>query len=325
MNNSGMLKSSDGTEISDPYFPVELSKLQYAIPSEQSESLLFVNWRDALRHYAVVDVERKEVFAMVTEEYELVTNEEATEIGRECFKTVFERTNVKKMDLFNTIMPKSRSFCHMDFIHTEAKNDYFEKDPWTPFLRVTNSYNKTKLLQFDLGFCRGICRNGLIFGKESIVFKRSHSRSTDRQLRQQFILKRGTFAKLESEFRASLLTLNANPFPRGFMWPLVCKVFDIKRPDAATSDKSLQRFKQRRADVEELTERYFDDLGDTGYAALNVLTDYASRPPVEISPDSRVNHLQVASGIWMEDFSRRIRKSDFSFVDYLGSHLELAG
>ena len=223
---------------------------------------------------------------------------------------------------FNALIYMHR--CHMDFVHTEAEHDYFDNDPWTPFLRITNSYNKTKLLQFDLGFCRGICRNGLIFGKESIVFKRSHSRSTDKKLRMQFVLKRGTFKKLESEFRSSLETLHANPFPRGFMWPLICKVFDIKRPDDNTSAKSLERFKQRRAEVEKLTERYFEELGDTGYAALNVLTDYATRPPVEISPDSRVNHLQVASGIWMEDFSRRIQKPDFSFVDYLGSYLELA-
>ncbi|MDV6034409.1 MAG: DUF932 domain-containing protein [Phycisphaera sp. RhM] len=324
MSERDLITSFDGTKVADPFFPVELCKVQYAIPSEQVENSLKPTWRDASRHYAVVDVERKDVFAMVTQEYDLVTNEQATEIGRECFETVFELTDVKQMDLYNTVMPKTRSFCHMDFVHSKAQHDYFDNDPWTPFLRITNSYNKTKLLQFDLGFCRGVCRNGLIFGKESIVFKRSHSRSTEKKLRMQFALKRGTFAKLESEFRASLVTLNANPFPRGFMWPLVCKVFDIKRPSPSASAKTKDNFERRRAEVKKLTERYFDELGDTGYAALNVLTDYASRPPVEVSPDSRVNALQIASGIWMEDFSRRIGKPDFSFADYLGSHLDLA-
>jgi len=324
MSTEQTIKTFDGTEISDPFFPVELCKLQYAMPNEETQQPVIPDWRDASRHFAVVDVDRNDVFAVVTEEYDLVTNEEAAKIGRDCFMAVFERTDVEKMELYNTVMPKTRSFCHMDYVHTEAEQDYFDKDPWTPFLRITNSYNKTKLLQFDLGFCRGICRNGLIFGKENIVFKRSHSRSTEQKLRQQFILKRGTFAKLETEFRESLTTLNTNPFPRGFVWPLVCKIFDIKRPAVGSSRKSLENFKQRRSEVKKLTELYFNQLGDTGYAALNVLTDYATRPPVEVSPDSRVNALQIASGIWMEDFSRRITKADFSFADYLGPHLDLA-
>jgi len=324
MSTSQTIKTFEGTEISDPFFPVELCNLQYAMPNEKAQPSDAPDWRDAPRHFAVVDVDRNEVFAMVTEEYELVTNQEAANIGRDCFKAVFELTDVEKMQLFNTVMPKTRSFCHMDYVHTEGKHNYFENDPWTPFLRITNSYNKTKLLQFDLGFCRGICRNGLIFGKENIVFKRSHSRSTEQMLRMQFILKRGTFAKLETAFRESLKTLNASPFPRGFVWPLVCKIFDIKLPAVGSSRKSFENFEKRRSEVKKLTERYFNQLGDTGYAALNVLTDYATRPQVEVSPDSRVNALQIASGIWMEDFSRRITKPEFSFVDYLGPHLELA-
>lgn len=324
MNTEQKIKTFDGTMISDPFFRVELCNLQYAMPNEEMQHSVVPDWCDASRHFAVVDVGRNEVFAMVTEEYDLVTNEEAAVIGRDCFKAVFERTDVEKMELYNTVMPKTRSFCHMDYVHTEAKHDFFENDPWTPFLRITNSYNKTKLLQFDLGFCRGICRNGLIFGKENIVFKRSHSRSTEQKLRQHFILKRGTFAKLETEFRESLKTLNASPFPRGFVWPLVCKIFDIKLPVVGSSRKSFENFEKRRSEVKKLTERYFNQLGDTGYAALNVLTDYATRPPGEVSPDSRVNALQIASGIWMEDFSRRITTADFSFADYLGPHLELA-
>ena len=322
MNNRETITTFDGQEVRNPYFPVCLSRVQFSLPSSRESSS--EKWHAANRHFAVVDVQRNEVFAMVTEEYDLVTNEQALEVGRDCFRVVFELTEVDKMQLYNVIMPQSRSFCHMDFVHQDAEHDYFENDPWTPFLRITNSYNKTKLLQFDLGFCRGICRNGLIFGKENIIFKRSHSRSTEKHLREQFVLRRGTFAKLEKEFRESLKTLRVNPFPRGFVWPLVCKVFDIKIPSDTASAKTRENFDRRRSEVAALTAKYFDALGDNGYAALNVLTEYATRPPVEVSPDVRINALQIASGIWMEDFSRQIQRPTFSFVDYLGSHLELA-
>ncbi len=76
--------------------------------------------------------------------------------------------------------------------------------------------------------------------------------------------------------------------------------------------------------MKELVKQYFDELGDNGYAALNVLTDYASRPKHEIAPDSKVNAFQIASGIWMEDFARQIRNPDFSYRHYLVDYLHLA-
>ncbi len=146
------------------------------------------------KHFAVVDVNRNFVFAMVTKNYELITNEQAMTIGHECFQTVFEQTDVSEMKIYNTVMSKNRSICHVDYVHPKAQyNNYFEKESWTPFLRITNSYNRTRQLQFHLGFCAEDLPQRRHLWQDSITFKRDHSRSSDKKLKEQFILHRGTF------------------------------------------------------------------------------------------------------------------------------------
>lgn len=316
--------SFDGQKIDNPFFPVQLCPVLYRFSSAGELDELFVEHRPAPRHRAVVDVEKEYVFAMVTDEYKLVTNAQALELGRECFRTVFERVDVEDMELFNTIMPEKRSFCHMDLVHGEASYEYFDNDPWTPYLRVTNSYNRTKLLRFDVGFCRGACRNGLIFRPESIVFKRSHSHSAAEELKQQFQLQRGTFAEMEKAFVESLISLRHSRLPRGFMWPLFCKVFSVKQPDENSTPQGSQRFESLKKHVADLVAKYFDELGENSYSAMNVLTDYASHPKFEIGEKGRIHALQIASGIWIEDFSKEVKRRDFSIAEYLGPNLRLA-
>ena len=45
---------------------------------------------------------------------------------------------------------------------------------YIPYVRVTNSYNTTRALRFDVGLCRKICLNGVIFEAETIRFIFSH-------------------------------------------------------------------------------------------------------------------------------------------------------
>ncbi len=71
-------------------------------------------------------------------------------------------------------------------------------------------------------------------------------------------------------------------------------------------------------------EHYFDLLGENGYAALNVLTDFATRPPQGGFGFSRINTMQVRCGDWTEDFCSAIEANDFTFEDYLGEYFQLS-
>lgn len=47
----------------------------------------------------------------------------------------------------------------------------------TVFLRTVNSYNRTQAVRLEGGICRWICRNSMIFGKQSIQFRDPHRKA----------------------------------------------------------------------------------------------------------------------------------------------------
>ena len=90
--------------------------------------------------------------------------------------------------------------------------------------------------------------------------------------------------------------------------------------------------KQRRVDdlltlrehTKNLTKTYFSEMGSHGYAALNVLTDYASRPEGVIAPEASMHGLQQKAGSWMDDFISAIKSPKFSFDSYLADYCQTA-
>ena len=97
----------------------------------------------------------------------------------------------------------------------------------TAFLRISNSYNRTRLLRFELGFCRWICLNGIIFGSKSIEFSYAHTRrGMDRV--DRFVENIGDIRKLETAMTEKLHQLKRYHVPEKEMLPLLCRAFDIK-------------------------------------------------------------------------------------------------
>ncbi|MDB2318026.1 DUF945 domain-containing protein [bacterium] len=315
----------DQNDLSEILFPVELRPVFVPMPHHQQGELLQPSdLQEITKYKALVDVERDHVFTIVSNDYKVITNQEAIKLGELCFQTVFKLTAPGKMQPFNIIKPETCSFCHIDFVHSDAKSDYFDNDPWTPFLRVTNSYNKTRALKFDLGFCRGICKNGLIFGKQTIEFKFTHTKSAKNDPGARFILKSGEFAKLEQEFIENLRNLKRFHVPRNVMWPLLCKLFDLKIPPADATDRQVDSWHAAEHLAKSKMEHYFDKLGENGYAALNVMTDFSTRPPKVGFGPARINTMQTNCGEWTEDFCLEIRSEDFNFAKYLGDYQRLA-
>lgn len=61
------------------------------------------------RHFAVVDVEREHPFAVVTDDYKLITNRNAYAMAAEVMQKVFHTTKISDMACLNITMPKTRS------------------------------------------------------------------------------------------------------------------------------------------------------------------------------------------------------------------------
>lgn len=323
--NQSNLFDFDQDKRKELFFPVELRPVYVSMPERLPGELFDTEVLKEAQHFkAVIDIERHNTFAVVSSDYEIILNTTAIELAKECFKSVFKLTDHSSMQLFNIVMPATRSFCNVDFIHKDSVFDFGSQDPWCPFLRVTNSYNRTKALKFDLGFCRGICRNGLIFGKRNIEFKFTHSKSAGHDPKAEFDFRAGEFAELEKKFIERLGNLARFHVAPEVMWALLCKVFGFQIPHRDSSSRAHTLFESRQNAVAALTKKYFVSVGHTGYAALNVLSDFATRPPREGFTESRIHGFQATSGKWVTDFVDAMKSNDFSFDEYLGEYLVLA-
>lgn len=311
---------------SSAFFPVELRPVFMsanggAVPADLFSDSSMVSLP---RHYAVVDVEHNHAFAVVTDDYNLVTNEQAYQQAKKIIKQVFQMTAMEDMACLNVTMPTTRSFCHIDLIHKKADFAPWEEDNWTAFLRITNSYNRTRRLRFELGFCRWICLNGMIFGSKSVEFSFAHThRGVDRIERLAENL--GDIRELETQLKGQLNNLRRFYVPEEMMLPTLCKAFDIRVPqDLNNKPRRINELIELREHASTLTNRYFKEIGPNGYAALNVLTDYATRPVGGIAPEAQIHGLQQKASTWMEDFIREMQQPTFSFQQYLAGHLESA-
>lgn len=306
------------THVFDPaetFFPVELRPIFLKNSSSVMDSKHI--YTKLPRHKAVVDIERNNAFAVVTDEYKLITNRYAFELAKDVMEKVFKMTTIEDMVCFNIIMPSKRSFCHIDLIHKSADFSPWEDDKWTAFIRITNSYNRSRRLRYELGFCRWICKNGMIFGDKSIEFSYAHTKKEVENI-DRFVHNIGDIRKLETKLIEELTQLKRYHVPEKQMLPILCRAFDIKVTDEVyKKQRRIESLSQMRDQVNKLTEKYFSQMGQHGYAALNVLTDYASRPEGVISQEASINRLQQKANNWMKNFIFSIQDVNFNFKKYV--------
>jgi Domain of unknown function (DUF932) len=284
-----------------------------------------MHYTELQRYQVVFDTDRNRPFAVVTDDYALITNRQAFEMATGIMKEVFSVLTIDDMECLNIIMPQTRSYCHIDLIHKHSHFTHKPNDKWTSFLRITNSYNKTKRLRFEVGFCRWICLNGMIFGNRSVEFSYAHSRG-DAERINRFIENVADIRIIERSFTDSLRQLEDYNFSEKKMLTLLCKVFKIRIDPSEildTEKKAIEMVSLREL-VGRLTEEYFGDFGENGYAALNVLTDYATHSRDSNFPRSRIHGQQQDVGQWLEEFIQEVQSSSFSLDDYLDEYRETA-
>ena len=278
------------------------------------------------RHWAVVSDDRREVFSIVTEDYRLVSNLQAYELGRRAFALVFGAKAAADLRLFSVTMPATRSSVHMDLTADGLGFAPVRGDRWLPFLRVTNSYNRSRALGFTVGICRWICTNGLIFGGQSLKLKVPHMADADieRRLVETFAHRRFDVAecgdKLEELTR---LAVPAERFLAGMLEILEVKPPAVLPRHAARRDgwSRLGPFMRR------LGEKYHDQLGANAYALINAASEYASDVKAPLMSPVRVDACQFRCGRWVDRTLDRYEPSLASgaVVDIKPGSLHAAG
>ena len=306
------------TKIESLMFPVELRPVYYADTGRDGTKYQ----KDIPNSKVVVNRKSGKPLGVVSKNYKLITNQAALEMGKQCCAELFGADEAGNIEVFNVNAPATGSYCHIDLIHRSYAMDLWEQsDIYIPYLRVTNSYNKSRALRFDIGFCREVCLNGLIFDPETIKSAYSHLKREFTDDGVPFALSNGKIGKLVEDFKSYTTKLKNYHIPRAQALDLLRVLFRIK-------DKGQIKNLSEKEDREEYDallrvldwrlDKYICELGENSYALFNAITDIASHSIDNNRYFRRdMNTMQRLAGDWIHSFQREVERPDFDITNYL--------
>lgn len=306
------------TKLDDVLFPVDEYPVFVGITEKSGERRLTVPDKKAL-----VNRSSGRVLGIVGRDYRLVSNQEALAHAFECCRLTFPDTKPVEWRVEVTDAPATGGHCYIDLVHNSAALDVRyvpaadKPDAFGPFIRVTNSYNGSRALAFDVGFFRKVCKNGMIVRSSIIRFKFIHSRR-DIGSALRFEIDRMRLAEFRTSFGDRLAALRGCSVPRRDFERFVSGVLLIRRPEPLIPEtRDAEAWADLRSHLHNLTQRYAQDLGENAYAVLNAITDFASRPLFNRCIRRDRHRLQQLAGSWFSTFSRQCGEQGFVLDRYL--------
>lgn len=277
---------------------------------------------------AIVDRNTGRTLSVVSSKYRLVTNYEAFRVADYVVREVFEGKALSDFDCYNVLMPQSKGSCRIDLIIPNNFNKLFgnDKESWIPFVRISNSYNRTTTLKYEIGFCRWICLNGVIFGKMGINFSVTHTDGiTDKEIAKLKTNARshiGSIGSLWAAFEQKMEMLKSIELPLSSALAMFCKAFEIVVDKGRATPAQIDGYSLRAKQIMEASKDYFRDLGSNAYAMMNVLTDFASFPEWTNHPANFVDGYQHRVGRWVDNFIEEQNKPGFNLSQYIGAEYQ---
>lgn len=279
----------------------------------------------APRKKALIASDTGRIVGIVGESYRLFTNQQAVTLCQRFCRDAFPDTNPAEWIYEVGHGPQTRSWAAMDIRHrSHAMNlmgiDGGPSDTYTPFARITNSYNGSRALRIDVGFMRDHCENGVIFEEKAASVSVPHTRAGIHAIKIASPF--SGMAALCDQFRETLSGVRAVRVTREEARSLVRLV--IGWPKLPENPKPIESLDQQAldADLENRLETYLRELGGNAYAAFNVMTDIAARPPQSTRFRRDRPHLERRAGAWLRDFNDVASRPGFSIPVHLK---ELAG
>lgn len=270
--------------------------------------------------------EKKNQFiSIVSSSYEIFTNKQAYELGLKINKLLFPASS-QNFEIFNIIAPTTRSYCMIDLLAKGNGFNVFGEEKYYPFIRIYNSYNGTYSLRFKIGFCRGICYNGNIFGDQSIQLEFIHSKSGIRKTLNP-IVNFKEIRDLELKFSEWAQFANVLELPQNNFVPLAAKILNrnFKTSTKHTNKKaSIEENKNKFINyINEKTEEYAkrQKLGFTGYALFNVMTDFIGNS--NLVNTNAINGMQQNTTLWLQGLKTLVNKPNFSWDIEIKDHVYL--
>lgn len=317
LNNNAMItRNVTIRDLNAVFFPVDEEPISLYIPNQKSASIP--------GYKAIMDVERRKVLSVVSNKYRLVLNREAYDIADYLVHAVFGNKSIHDFECFNIHMPITRGSCRVDLIIRNNFNKLFcdDKESWTPFLRISNSYNKTTTLKYDIGFCRWICLNGVIFGQIGISISLTHDDRISRRTIDKVINKAqsqiGDINAQWNIFEQKMSYLKNIELPSSSTLAMFCKVFGIVVNPGNITNAQKENMAKRAKQIVQSSKVYFKELGNNAYAMMNVMTDYASFPEWTNNSALYVDGYQKRVGKWVDNIIAEHEKGHFNLSQYIG-------
>ncbi|MBK8711372.1 MAG: DUF932 domain-containing protein [Niastella sp.] len=258
------------------------------------------------------------VFSIVSDNYQLVSNKEALEMGKQIHAKLFPNAQENSFEIFNVIAPASKSFCHIDIIDKNYTLNIWQQEVYVPFVRIHNSYNRSRSLQFDIGFCRKLCDNGMIFEQQAVKLKFAHTKQSI-SLEGLDKINVEHLKKLEQDFISKTSKSTKIQLPKKYFVPLAAKTlnrtFNIHEKDSVKKKIVAEKIELFTNSIDQYSDRYInkDQMGETAYAFYNVITDFASNN--DKLQASAKNGLQTKCGMWINQVGELVEKQGFKWEE----------
>ena len=267
---------------------------------------------------AIVNQSDGQIISIVGKNYQLISNEEALEKGKEIFTQLYPFVKPNELIPFKVVAPNSKASVHIDLIHESVDFKVFEQETWLPFLRTTNSYNRSVALSFEIGFVRKLCSNGVLFNKQSIKLKYLHNKGN----RVDVVSAANQIKTTSNLFADQCLSLKDYAIPKELMFALVCQILNInlELPKDDQMKKKINPLQNLIELTTILTARYTNELGSNAYAAFNVVTDLVSHQDQYKNLTGyyfNVRSYFAKPTDWMDEFSVSIKKGNLVYTNYL--------
>lgn len=297
------------TTVHDLLFDVDQVPIEAVVGSNGSTRRISIPGKKAL-----LNQRTGLVLGVVSRDYRVVTNQEAVNLARDVCEKVFPGLSSVEWEAKRAAAPRTLSYAFIDLMHKTHVLNYWDSeikkdDPFTPFLRVTNSFNGARALRFDIGFMRKHCSNGVIFEEEVATIKASHSKEALAQLKIE-ITSRSLPQMWDefSKFLTSVRSISMDTAQSTLALNTVLRLPETKPDDKNARAEGLQAIS---VDLSTRLTGYQKELGPNAYAVFNTLTDIAARPPDSAYFQKDRDTIEKRSGRWLKDLARQHQTTGF--------------
>jgi hypothetical protein len=260
-----------------------------------------------------------QVLGVVGRDYRVVTNREAIEFAREVCGKAFPGLDAIEWEAKRAAAPRTLSYSFIDLMHRTHVLNYLGEEkngtePFTPFLRVTNSFNGARALRFDIGFLRKHCSNGVIFEEEVATITAAHNAEALAKLKIEISAR--SLDQLWQEFSSFIALVRGVEMSE----PLSLRALEnvLHLPTLGDGDTQARRagIDALLTDTSSRLTGYRQTLGENAYAVFNTLTDIAARPPESRYFQKDRDTLEKRAGRWLKQLVQAKKLANFDIEKF---------